>query len=91
MIHYFNYPKHPESNCYLERFNRTTREQFVNRHIDYPGEPSAFNEEIMGYLIWHNTEKPHRGIGNLTLLRYYPDNIIITPQKANMLWTLTTA
>lgn len=91
LIHYFNYPKHPESNCYLERFNRTIQEQFVNWHIDYLDEPSAFNEKMMDYLIWYNTEKPHRGIGNLPPLRYYLDNFITTPQKSNMLWTLTSA
>jgi len=42
----------------------------------------------MEYLIWYNTEKPHRGIGKLPPLRYYLDNFV-TPQKSNMLWTLT--
>ena len=23
----------------------------------------VFNRSLMNYLIWHNTEKPHRGIG----------------------------
>jgi transposase InsO family protein len=26
LIHFFNYPKHPQSNGYLERFNRTIQE-----------------------------------------------------------------
>jgi hypothetical protein len=42
----------------------------------------------MNYLIWYNTEKPHRGIGKLPPLRYYLDNFV-TPQQSNMLWTLT--
>jgi IS30 family transposase len=35
LVHFFNYPKHPQSNSYLERFNKTIQEQFVNWHIDY--------------------------------------------------------
>jgi len=90
LMHFFNYPKHPESNSYLERFNRTIQEQCVNLYIDYLDEPDDFNRKLMGYLIWYNTEKPHRGIGNLTPMRFYLDNFL-PPDQSNMLWTLTTA
>lgn len=89
LVHFFNYPKHPQSNGFLERFNRTIQEQFVNQNIDIIDEPDEFNREMMKYLIWYNTEKPHRGIGNLPPLRYFVDNFINTPKKSNMLWTLT--
>ena len=88
LVHFFNYPKHPQANGYLERFNRTIQEQFVNWHTDELDEPELFNEKLIGYLIWYNVEKPHRGIGNLPPLRYYLDNFITTPKKSNMLWTL---
>ncbi len=87
LIHFFNYPKHPQSNSYLERFNRTIQEQFVNWHIDEMDEVEVFNQKLMDYLIWYNTEKPHRGIGNLPPLRYYLDNFS-TSHQSNMLWTL---
>ena len=89
LIHFFNYPRHPQSNACLERFNRTIQEQFVNWHIDELDELDTFNQNLMQYLIWYNTEKPHRGIGNLPPLRYYLDNFFNSPQKSNMLWTLT--
>ncbi len=88
LTHFFNYPRHPESNGFLERFNRTIQEQCVNLYIDYLDEPDDFNRKLMDYLIWYNIEKPHRGIGKLPPLRYYLDNFV-TPQKSNMLWTLT--
>ena len=89
LVHFFNYPRHPQSNSYLERFNRTIQEQFVYWHIDYIDEIDTFNRRMMEYLIWYNTEKPHRGIGNLPPLRYYITNFLTPPQKSNMLWTLT--
>jgi transposase InsO family protein len=89
LSHFFNYPKHPQSNAYLERFNRTVQEQCVNLYTDYLDEPNDFNMKLMDYLIWYNTEKPHRGIGNLPPLRYYLDNFVTNPKKSNMLWTLT--
>ena len=88
LVHFFNYPRHPQSNGHLERFNRTIQEQFADWHMDIIYEPDEFNRILMEYLIWYNTEKPHRSIGKLPPLRYYLDNFVI-PQKSNMLWTLT--
>ena len=90
LVHYFNYPRHPQSNSHLERFNRTIPEQFAYWHTDALDEPEAFNRKLMDYLVWYNTEKPHRAIGKLPPLRYYLNNFI-APQKSNMLWTLTEA
>ena len=88
LVHFFNYPKHPQANGHVERFNRTIQEQCVNLYIDYLDEPDAFNVKLMDYLIWYNTEKPHRGIGKVPPMRYYLNKFIV-PEKSNMLWTLT--
>jgi putative transposase len=90
LVHYFNYPRHPQSNGHLERFNRTVQEQFAYWHTDLLDEPSAFNRLLMKYLLWYNTEKVHRGIGKATPLRYYLDKFVIDPKKSNMYWTLTS-
>jgi putative transposase len=88
LIHFFNYPRHPQSNGHLERFNRTIQEQFADWHVDYVDDLVTFNRKLMDYLIWYNTERPHRSIGKLPPLRYYLDNFTI-PLQSNMLWTLT--
>lgn len=89
LVHYFNYPRHPQSNAHLERFNRTVQEQFACWNTDSLDEPSIFNRQLMQYLIWYNTEKPHRAIGKLPPLRYYLDKFVTTPEKSNTYWTLT--
>lgn len=88
LTHFFNYPKHPQSNGCLERFNRTIQEQFVYRYEDLLDELPTFNRKLMEYLIWYNTDKPHRGIGKVSPMRYYLDKFI-PPTQSNMLWTLT--
>ena len=88
LVHFFNYPRHPQSNGHLERFNRTVQEQFVDWNTQSLDEPEFFNRDLMEYLIWYNTEKPHRGIGKIPPLRYYLDKFV-SPQQSNMLWTLT--
>jgi putative transposase len=88
--HFYNYPQHPQSNGHLERFNRTAQEQFADWHLDTIDEPVAFNRHLMTYLIWYNTEKPHRSIGKVPPLRYYVDTFL--PQNQSEIpWTLTPA
>ncbi len=88
LVHFFNYPRHPQSNAHLERFNRTVQEQFACWNTDLLDEPAVFNRELMRYLLWYNTEKPHRGIGKVPPLRYYVDKFV-APHQSNMSWTLT--
>jgi len=87
LVHFFNYPRHPQSNGHLERFNRTVQEQFADWHTDMLDEPAVFNRHLMKYLVWYNTERPHRSIGRMPPLRYYLDTFV--PQQSQMLWTLT--
>ena len=89
LVHYFNYPRHPQSNGHLERFNRTVQEQFAYWNTDSLDDTDVFNRLLMKYLIWYNTEKPHRSIGKSSPLRYYVDNFITNPRKSHMYWTLT--
>lgn len=88
LIHYFNYPKSPKMNAYVERFNRTIQEQHIGWHMSDLYEPTHFNLGLMKYPLWYNTEKPHRGIGKQTPLGYYLKNYI-QPVQSNMLWTST--
>jgi len=90
LVHFFNYPRHPQSNAHLERFNRTIQEQFAQANTHLLDEPALFNRELMRYLLWYNTEKPHRAIGNVAPLRYYLDKFA-TPPRSNIPWTLTPA
>jgi len=89
VTHFFNYPKHPQANGCLERFNRTIQEQFVYANIHYIDETLAFNRHLMDYLIWYNTERAHRSIGKIPPLRYYVDNFL-PHAKSNIYWTLTS-
>jgi putative transposase len=88
LAHFFNYPKHPQSNGHLERFNRTIQEQCVSLYLDYLDDPEEFNRKLMEYLIWYNTERPHRGIGKIPPMRYYLNNFI-PPAQSDLAWTLT--
>ncbi len=89
IIHFYNYPRQPKMNTFVERFNRTIQEQHISWHIADLYEPDEFNPGLMRYLIWYNTEKQHKSLNKQTPLKYFLDQYIFSPQKSNMLWTTT--
>lgn len=70
ITHFFNYPRNPKGNAIVERFNRTTQEQYINWHLDEMVDIETFNQGLMEYLLWYNTEKPHKTLNKLTPLDF---------------------
>ena len=81
IVQFFNYPKRPMSNAHVERFNRTVKEQFVNYNTEIFEDIDEFNSKLVDYLLWYNTEKPHRGINGLTPMDFLVKNFV---KKSNM-------
>lgn len=70
VIRYFNYPRSPKSNAYIERFNRRLREQFINENRDSFYDEKEINDKLMEYLIWYNTKRAHQGLNWQTPMEY---------------------
>ena len=96
IIHFYNYPKCPKMNTFIENFNGLIQRQFVDWHYqELKDDINAFNIDLVNYLLWYNTKKPHSAIGKIPPLRYYVNTLIkklnlsspIAIQKSNMLWT----
>jgi transposase InsO family protein len=64
--HYWNYPRSPKSNAYIERFNRTLREQFFNSYEGDLTDIEGVEQDLKDYLFWYNTKKVHQGLNWLT-------------------------
>jgi len=59
--HKFIYPHSPKVNGYIERFNRTFKEEFLYKHeLDVCQE--KFKERLTKYLVWYNTKRPHQSL-----------------------------
>jgi transposase InsO family protein len=63
--HNFIYPRCPRINGFIERANRTLQEEFIDLHLNLLLEDiDGFNEKLMDYLVWYNTERPHGSLNN---------------------------
>jgi transposase InsO family protein len=51
-------------NAHVERFNRTIQEEFVDYHMQELIDPEVFNKNLIDWLVWYNTERPHYAFKN---------------------------
>jgi len=74
--HYFNYPRYPKGQAYVERMNRTLQEEFVIYCEDYELEDIyEFNKKMLQYMLWYNTERPHHSLNKKSPIQYFCDII----------------
>lgn len=88
ITHFFSYPRSPKMNAEIERFNRTLSEAFIEKHrhlLAYNLE--QFNRELMDWLLWYNTRRPHWSIGLVSPLRYIVNKL--SAEESHMCWTST--
>lgn len=71
LTHFHTYPRFPKMNAHIEKFNRTISEDFImsNRAL-LRDNVSAFNEKLVGWLLWYNTKKPHQSLEMVSPLGY---------------------
>ena len=90
LTHYWNYPRHPKMNAKIERYNRTVQEEFVDWHLDDLGyDINSFNYQLMDWVIWYNTIRPHHTLKLKSPMKALLDALQLEPRQSNMLWTDT--
>ena len=86
-IHYWNYPGQPYKNGHIEKYNRTIQEEFIDWNemlLEYPDE---FNEKLIDWLLWYNTERYHWSLELQSPVDYMINNNLLS----RMCWTNTTS
>lgn len=64
LIHFHTYPKTPQMNAHVERFNRTIQEEFIDYHAFLLFNPDEFNRKLVDYLMWYNDRRVHYAFQN---------------------------
>jgi len=64
LTHYHTYPKTPQMNSHVERFNRSIQEEFIDYFTYLLINPDDLNRKLVDYLIFYNTERVHCAFQN---------------------------
>lgn len=86
IVHFHTYPRRPQMNGKLERFNRTVQEEFSEHHWQtLVTDLERFNVLLMEWLVWYNAVRPHEAIKLQSPLQY----LVRNEDLSHMLWTCT--
>ena len=100
LVHFWNYPRRPEQNGKIERYNRTVQEEFIDYHLDeLRDDVGHFNHILTDWCIYYNTKRPHAAHvqkveGRKTGIQIPPMKAVLYmlnlgQEQSNMLWTYT--
>lgn len=95
IVHFWNYTRKPIYNGKIERYNRTSQEEFIDPSITLLFQDiDQFNNKLADWLLYYNTKRPHfahRDNNNLQIppLKAYINMLNLNLEKSNMLWTHT--
>lgn len=83
IVHLFIYPRCPKINGFIERSNRSLKEEFIYDHLDLlVTDLNEFNHQLIKHLLWYNTERPHQTLNFMSpidyLLKRYPESHMYT-------------
>jgi transposase InsO family protein len=78
-------------NAKIERYNRTVQEEFVDWHqAELAVNTNLFNEQMMDWLVWYNTERPHWSIHLKSPMEYLLEVLQLPVTESRVLWTDTS-
>lgn len=86
LTHWHTYPRTPKMNAHCERFNRSIQEEHIDYHAGELLNPTVFNANLMKYLLWFNTERPHWGLKLKSPIQFINANF---PKECKMYLTNT--
>lgn len=67
----WSFPNSPKTQGYVERFNWTIQDEFINYQIDVASyDKSLFDRKLEQWLVFYNQIRPHQSLGYLTPDQY---------------------
>ncbi len=72
--HLFIYPRCPQIDTFIERYNRTLQEEYLDYHLDELVDLKQGNELLVDWNIYYNTKRRHHSLGLKSPIDYLVDN-----------------
>ena len=68
--HVFITPHCPKIGTFIERYNRTVQEEFIDEHLGAIHDHVLFGKKLADWNIWYNTKRRHHSLGLRSPLQY---------------------
>jgi len=78
-----------QENGYVERFQRTIQEYFIDAYSLDSTYIDEFNKQMMLFLLWYNASRPHTGLNRDFPLEFILMQYGKSPMESQMLWNYT--
>ena len=85
ITYYWNHKGQPYKQGYIEKFNRTIQEEFVDQNEMWIDDVNEFNKKIIEWIVWYNTKRYHWSLNLMSPVDYLLNNNMVS----NMRWTNT--
>lgn len=72
--HLFIYPNCPQIDTFIERYNRTVQEEFIDYHLDTIHDKKLFSKKLADWNIYYNTKRRHHSLGLKSPVQHLIDN-----------------
>jgi len=72
--HLFIYPNCPQIDTFIERYNRTIQEEYLDYHLDELIDINQGNKLLTDWNLYYNTKRRHHSLGLKSPLNYLIDN-----------------
>jgi len=69
--HLFIYPRCPKIDTFIERYNRTLQEEFLDYHLDELVDTMKGNQFLTDWNIYYNTQRRHHSLGLKSPMQYF--------------------
>jgi hypothetical protein len=69
--HYFIYPRCPKIDTFIERYNRTLQDEFIDPNLNIIHDKGVFGQKLSDYIVYYNSQRPHHSLGLKSPLQYF--------------------
>jgi transposase InsO family protein len=81
--HFWNYPRSPKMNAYIEKFNHTIQAECIEWNLHYlrHDQQTQFTRNLTNFLSFYNHQRPHTSLQYLSPVQYFNQQL----QRTQML------
>jgi Integrase core domain len=71
--HFWNYPRSPKMNAFIEKFNHTVQAECIEWHLHHlrRNQQFEFTRKLDDFLTYYNNQRPHQSLQYMSPMQFY--------------------